>query len=53
MPCQLCVKERTQINKLMITEKSGMINADSDLFGACYHKSRFHILYVNTTEELY
>ena len=51
--CQLCMKERTLITKGMLSGKSDLINSSSELYGACRHKSRFHWLYVNGTDELY
>ena len=50
---QLCMKERTLITKSMLSSKSDLINSSLELYGACRHKSRFHWLYVNGTDELY
>ena len=44
--CRLCMQERLEIHKALLTEKKNktfqLINSAHELYGACRHKTRFH-----------
>ena len=40
--CKLCMKERTTLLKMLNEKPDKMINAKSEIFGGCRHKTRFH-----------
>ena len=40
--CILCMKERTQILKSMYQTPNLLINNNSEIYGSCRHKPRFH-----------
>ena len=44
--CRLCMQERLEIHKAILTEKKNgsfnLINSAHELYGACRHKTQFH-----------
>ena len=47
--CTLCMKEQTEILKASYSEKCTLINNNSEIYGSCRHKRRFHRLTRNNT----
>ena len=40
--CKFCIKERIEILNRTYKDKGNLINSNSEIYGACKHKSRFH-----------
>ena len=47
--CTLCMKERIQILKYSKRDPNSVINSNSEIYGACRHKPRFHRYRPNCT----
>ena len=40
--CKLCMQERIEILKMWEDEPTKLINSCSEIYGACWHKPKFH-----------
>ena len=45
--CGLCMKERIKILHLSRNDPGKLINSNSEIYGACRHKTKFHRYYTN------
>ena len=51
--CNLCIEERLTILKRLRDKRVTVMNKNSDIYGACRHKTTFHQFFLSTDDTVF
>ena len=51
--CNLCIQERLTILKMLREKRVTVMNKNSEIYGACRHKTTFHRFFLSTDDTVF